>query len=406
MEKEREVFRVSKPLILPAPKLRDVKLIDVSEELQVMADLQETQGYDGLLEDVAIPDVFEESQELRNEFSLILEEDRSANDEMVSSLIEKFTALLDETDVGDDESLPSWEESSSFDEETVIEESSSEEDSSSSTEEPHFNFDIPVHSESEHSDEEFSMVEKFSAMFEESTVETSSEEEFFHLSAELGSMDEESSLLLDELSCFEVESSSLVESACLQNESSSSLEKNEHLSKRGLLPFVKFPVLLSDLIIEVDIFDSFELPVPVESVMKVEWKSHSLNVQELLPSNIAFIDGILEADIEYENQASLHTLRIQIPWKKTTEITWLYPPEMPRSKHKEYMYKSPKDEGVDFHREQYQQFADQLQFDLRSIHFVWHDELEKQAGAPALLVQGRAVLSIKLLQEQYVDLGR
>jgi hypothetical protein len=178
--------------------------------------------------------------------------------------------------------------------------------------------------------------------------------------------------------------------------------------KSSHLPIVKLPVLLAKVKIEIDIFDSFKLPMPIANITKVDWSLDSLECRVLLPSTTVFLKGILIADIHFVNEShshTLHTVKIPVPWEKIITINWLYPPVLSSSNKREFMFESKNDKEVSSHFEFCQHFADQIQHDLRKITFVWHEELASQVEKQQLSIQGRAKLSIDLLQPQFIDLN-
>jgi hypothetical protein len=178
-------------------------------------------------------------------------------------------------------------------------------------------------------------------------------------------------------------------------------------SNENRLPIAKLPVLLATADIDLDIFDSFDLPAPITSLTKSDWTVHCLEGRVLLPSTTVFLKGILVADIEYVSDVStycMQTTKIKLPWKTTTKVDWIYPPLMPSNSHGEYMFQCSGGKESGLHREYHEQFAEQVQFELQSISHVWTEELVPQAGTPKLLIQGSASLSINLLQPQYISL--
>ncbi len=231
---------------------------------------------------------------------------------------------------------------------------------------------------------------------------------------------ENSLLILEESSSFEESSSSHEEeSANLQDVFEQELLAEEEISQdesfenkycesKTPMPTVKIPVLVGKLDIELDIFDIFPLDEPIKNISKVEWSIQSLETHTVLPSKIIFIKGTLIADIEYVNsgeKTSLHSAKIPISFNKTSEVCWLFPPDMPQAKtQKEFMFKSDGCDVLSSHFESSQSFTEKIKSHIRSIHFVWHNDITG-TEKPGLEVQGRAILEIDLLQEQYVDLN-
>lgn len=169
---------------------------------------------------------------------------------------------------------------------------------------------------------------------------------------------------------------------------------------------IRLPVLLSTVNIDIDIFDSFDLFIPISSVSKIDWSLHFLENRVLLHSTIVFFKGKLVANIEYENEEnSVHNIKVQVPWEKATSIKWVYPPIMPSSSRMEYTFQSNNWIENSYHYEYQEQFADSIQHTLRSINFIWNEELDSQLSTSKLFIQGTANLCIDLLQEQYIELN-
>ncbi|UQD51877.1 hypothetical protein C0971_07350 [Bacillus methanolicus] len=258
------------------------------------------------------------------------------------------------------------------------------------------------------SKEETSSVEESSSSQEKYL---SMEEESSSLQEKSSSIQEEPFSLLEKFSSMLEESSSIQE--CLEEELFGKKEKEDKfrftMQNKDPLPIVKLPVLLAVVNIDIDIFDSFDLSQPISNISNMDWTIHSLDGQTVLHSNNVFLKGLLVADIKYvsdNHMKSFHTLRLQVPWEKTTTIDWMYSPVMPISSNQtEYMFQSKDGKKTDFHHENHKQLADPLQFDLRSINFVWANEFNSHAGTSKLCIQGRANLIINLLQQQYIDLN-
>ncbi|KON88351.1 hypothetical protein AF332_17100 [Sporosarcina globispora] len=175
-----------------------------------------------------------------------------------------------------------------------------------------------------------------------------------------------------------------------------------------LMPTVKVPVLVDKLNIEIDIFDTFPIHLPIKNITKLEWSIQTLETNVILPSDVIFLKGTLLADLEYVDNAaggSLHTIKIPVKWDKTADADWLYPPEMPiTSFQKEYSFKTDDGQGISSHYEAAQYFSEKIEAQLQSIHFVWHNDIIENEKSE-VDIQGRAILEIDLLQKQYVDLN-
>ncbi|KAA9025703.1 hypothetical protein [Niallia endozanthoxylica] len=286
---------------------------------------------------------------------------------------------------------------SSVDEELVdqfismLEESSSI-DEASNKEEPFQNRKFFFnYNESSSIDEESSSIEYEVPLFEESS-----------------SIQDESSSLFFESSSFEESSSSFEvsleeESSFFDCESSSMDEYNQSDVQKNALPIVKMPVVLSNVEIEIDIFDSFLLHFPIREITKVDWSVYSLECQVPLPSRSLFVKGVLLATIEYvenDQKGSLQTITMRVPFSTTKNVEWLVTPELPRSYRSELTYQEH--ENIQFHQEFSEQYAHPIQSELKNFHIIWHNEFMSENEL--LNVQGRVRLFIHLLQHQYIKL--
>ena len=63
---------------------------------------------------------------------------------------------------------------------------------------------------------------------------------------------------------------------------------------KRILPIVKIPVLLANLNFDIDLFDSFQLEIPIENISKIDWHVHSFDCKVLLPSPNVFLKGIAD----------------------------------------------------------------------------------------------------------------
>ncbi|WML50095.1 hypothetical protein RCG23_09745 [Neobacillus sp. PS3-34] len=357
------------------------------------------------------------------------EESSSSHDESSSpeesSSSHDESSSLEESSSSHDESSSLEESSSSHDESSSLEESSSSHDESSSPEESSSSHDESSSSEESSSshDESSSLEESSSSHDESSSPEesSSSHDESSSLEESSSSHDESSSLeesssSHDESSSPEESSSSFDESSSL-DESFSHLESEESSSSASYLDkdkdhvhplIVRIPVLLSLLKVDIDIYDSFNLFVPISSVIKVNWSINSLDCKVLLPTPNVFLKGELIADIEYVKdnvENTLHSIKIIVPYEKVIVAEWLHSPNLPSTHQAEYMFVSPDRQEIQYHREFTQQFAEPVYCELHGIQTIWHDELISKDGKPELDVQGKGTLTISLLQSQYVDLN-
>jgi myosin heavy subunit len=310
----------------------------------------------------------EEDNSLEEEFSTMLEgrspewDKSDSNKEKTTSLEEEFSMKLEETSSVLDEFAPTTEEVSSLQNESFSVQDEFIEDATSSLN----RFD--------------SLLDKFSLMLEDEHEHASSQDGF------------ERELLKEEN----------------REDEYCKTPLKQNCSQKSHLPIVKLPVLLAKLNIDIDMFNSLELSLPIANITKIEWSIDSLECRVLLPSTTVFLKGILIADIQYVNENlthTLHTVKVPVPWEKIITINWLYPPVLSSSSQREFMFGSHDAEEVSSHYEYCQQITDQIEYSLRSINFVWHDEVGSQAETPKVSIQGRANLAIDLLQQQYIDLN-
>ncbi|MGM7719630.1 hypothetical protein [Metabacillus sp. Hm71] len=178
--------------------------------------------------------------------------------------------------------------------------------------------------------------------------------------------------------------------------------------KISQLPIVKLPVLLAQVNTDINLFDSFELPLSIANITKIDWSLDSFDCHVLFPSTTVFLKGILIAEIQYVNKKqskALQIVKIPIPWEKIAKTKWLYSPVLPSRSQSEYMFLSQHTGAESSHYEFCEDFADQIQHDLRSINLIWHDELVSFEETPKVFIQGRANLAIDILQPQYIDLN-
>ena len=187
-----------------------------------------------------------------------------------------------------------------------------------------------------------------------------------------------------------------------------SFEKNSFLidakdKKQSTL--VKLPVLLANLNIEIDILENIKFFMPLENISKVEWSMGSLHCHVVLPSTTLFIKGVVIAEIEFINNEvndTIHSLKVPIPWSKTTTVHWLTLPDLSHSYQNEFMFQSQHDPNGNFHYESYEKYAEAITSQLNQITFVSHHELDSKDQQ--LQIFGTACLAINLMQEQFVVL--
>ena len=186
------------------------------------------------------------------------------------------------------------------------------------------------------------------------------------------------------------------------------LQKNSFLIEskdKKQTTIVKLQVLLAKLNIEIDIVENIKFFMPLENISKVEWSMRSLDCKVALPSTTLFLKGELIAEIEFINNGVnniIHSLKVPIPWSKTTNIHWLTLPDLSHSSQNEFMFQSQHDPNGSVHYESFEKFAEAITSQLNQITFVSHHELDSKDQH--LQIFGTAFLSINLMQEQFVDL--
>ena len=198
------------------------------------------------------------------------------------------------------------------------------------------------------------------------------------------------------------------EIALLHDDYEQPLQKNSFLIEskdKKQTTIVKLQVLLAKLNIEIDIVENIKFFMPLENISKVEWSMRSLDCKVALPSTTLFLKGELIAEIEFINNGVnniIHSLKVPIPWSKTTNIHWLTLPDLSHSYQNEFMFQSQHDPNGNFHYESYEKYAEAITSQLNQITFVSHHELDSKDQH--LQIFGNAFLSINLMQEQFVDL--
>ncbi|RBP96511.1 hypothetical protein DFO70_101323 [Cytobacillus firmus] len=325
----------------------------------------------------------EESSSYEGEFSRLLKEACSLLDMQAEDTIplqEKFLALMEESsdsnhlffEVSDDEFFLASESESS--------------ESADDDEEKY--------------DKVSSLLEHFSAMLQDITFNeapNSESEEPPSLTTEIESISE---------SISEETSSDMKFNHQLEESSSSScILVNEqqtlcYRESRSNGPIVKLPVLVGKTDMAIQIFDCFPINCKAMHITKVEWQVDSLSCKALFPSPSVFVKGVLIADTMFTADQQLKNVRIPISIEKSVELEWVCPPDLPQSSCKnEFMFLN--ENALDQHFEYSQQFSEEITCKLNSIHVLWYSTVMENEG---LEIQGKAVLSIDFLQEQYVQI--
>ena len=153
------------------------------------------------------------------------------------------------------------------------------------------------------------------------------------------------------------------------------LQKNSFLidsKDKKQTTIVKLQVLLAKLNIEIDIVENIKFFMPLENISKVEWSMRSLHCKVALPSTTLFLKGELIAEIEFINNGVnniIHSLKVPIPWSKTTNIHWLTLPDLSHSSQNEFMFQSQHDLNDNVHYESFEKLCRSYYESIKSDHF-------------------------------------
>ncbi|WP_338473099.1 hypothetical protein R4Z10_10460 [Niallia sp. XMNu-256] len=180
--------------------------------------------------------------------------------------------------------------------------------------------------------------------------------------------------------------------------------KKEKVEKKQPI-FVKMPVLLGEVKMDVDIVEKFDFMIPIQDISKVDWSIESLDCKVIAPANSVFLKGLLIADIELTKGGSnlLHSIKVPIKWSKTTSIDWLNLPELGCNQHNEFVFQS-EHQASDYHFEFYQKYAEPITSQLTQTHFIWHQDLESKEKKQHFHLHGTVGLTINLIQKQVIEL--
>ncbi|CAM4259905.1 hypothetical protein [Lederbergia lenta] len=188
------------------------------------------------------------------------------------------------------------------------------------------------------------------------------------------------------------------------------IKKNDSEDKLSLVqfPMIKAPVLLATVDVDIDICEVVDLIEPLANIRNIDWVMHSMESYFPLCSSTGFLKGKLLANIEYslcqDSINTLHTWKISVPWEKVININWLHPPNYANKSQSEFTFLSHVDQKAHIIRESNEMFAERIESDLRNIHYVWLHDVSQKTEDQKLNILGNALLSIDLLQPQYVDL--
>ncbi|MBY6053343.1 hypothetical protein [Cytobacillus firmus] len=211
-------------------------------------------------------------------------------------------------------------------------------------------------------------------------------------------------------SSYEIESqteeSTNDEAFCTSDESSSGSitgsEERTHCDKEAIHKgrIVKLPVLVGKTDLEITIFDCYPLDCYAGHIIRMECAVSSLSCKFFFPSSTGFIKGLLIADIMYAADNQIKSIKIPISIEQSIEPDWICTPNLPQpSVRNEYLFQDGLDS--DHHFEYYQEFSEEISCKLKSLHVLWHSDV-MEGGE--LEIQGKGILSIDFLQEQYMHI--
>ncbi|PKG22758.1 hypothetical protein, partial [Niallia nealsonii] len=192
-------------------------------------------------------------------------------------------------------------------------------------------------------------------------------------------------------------------------EDTDQLEKSQDdgfMGESKPVPVVKYPILLARVNMEINILDTFDWIWPMNNVENIKWSIQNFECFVALPSNTIFFKGTLLASIEYVNQhpnQTFHIINLPLHLEKVAKANWLYPPLVPNNSQRKFMFQSFHNDEPTFHLEVDQKFTDPIQSSLTSMNIICHHDLDSEKDAKKLQIQGRALISIDLLQEQYME---
>ncbi|WP_143414520.1 hypothetical protein [Halobacillus massiliensis] len=224
---------------------------------------------------------------------------------------------------------------------------------------------------------------------------SSSSEQNLHYNSECQTLADEFSKILENSSTIDEES---------KEERTESLKVNHQIVKEHTY-IVKAPVLLSHVTLNLDVMDSFHVTDDIVEILNIDWSLDSAEAKVLLPSSQVFFSGVLMADIDYISTSELntiHSVKIPIHWSKTVNVKWQTAPILSTSDEKEYTFSSHDKQQEITHYEFYQQFANPLEDQVKSIQFTWHNSSYPKNKDQKISLQGTAEVCIDLFQNQYV----
>ncbi|WP_231956215.1 hypothetical protein [Aneurinibacillus soli] len=181
------------------------------------------------------------------------------------------------------------------------------------------------------------------------------------------------------------------------------IESEQELDVQPMI--IKVPVLLANVNTELTVQSCYSVATPMTSINRVDWAVKEIKGQVYPHSNVVYLKGILIANVEYVKEGPNHNImqeKINIPWSKTTNITWINRPDWPHKQYEEYTFHTHEGDGeFEVHREMFETFAEEVHYDIDHIQVVSVTRIETST----LAFDAEVNLSITLSQNQYVNLN-
>ncbi|WP_456274632.1 hypothetical protein [Bacillus sp. AK031] len=168
----------------------------------------------------------------------------------------------------------------------------------------------------------------------------------------------------------------------------------------------KLPVLIFKEKLEIDIFDSFNIMIPLCEITNMSWRIRSFKGHAVLPSKTVFVKLVLVADMDFVSEdGTLQSLQIEVPLERNFETNWLTDPELSFNDSREYWFRSKTDHHISVHRAFEETLVSPVTFKYNSFDVIWHQEvIEKPDGELRLGLKGSAKLTIEGYQDQVVEI--
>jgi hypothetical protein len=167
----------------------------------------------------------------------------------------------------------------------------------------------------------------------------------------------------------------------------------------------KLPVMIFKEKLDIDVFNSFNIMLPVCEVTDMSWRIRSFKGHAVLPSKTVFVKLVLVADMDFVSEdGTLRSLQIEVPLERNLETKWIADPELSFNNNHEYWFRSKFDHHISVHRSFEETLVSPVTFKYNSFNVIWHQELiEKPDGDLLLGLKGSASLTIEGYQDQVVE---